>query len=531
MDAMPKLSNLTPDDRVWRLDWLGECGYPGSIRRYSQPSIKVVLSALSCDPDDLATLLVPECTDHQRPHETWAPISALPLLAIGDLWQDGRQVSSPDYQMEAFKGLAVNADSACFVKAGLAIDEYFLLPLSRHPWHRLQTQSYCVAITLDTGKRLLVPCAEIIRFYFGSSGNLLHRLFTAPLTASALWTSKRFNLVNRHLHLTLADRLSGASATDIGRIAESKLAWRAAAGIFASCQKATAQRLPAHPYTGFPFEGVTDLAASGIWLPFGESENETFIAYRLRSCSHPFPFRSLSYEATDRKAWHGASGNREAGKAAFSRSRPKVTETVDADPSSIKKSRTARFAGKHRFPDLLRKQVWREKIEAMPNADVLLRHADGSLEQVAFGESDDTSDVAGVDAQEDLVGDAKSPVDDTLPWFVLAGLKAIAEDRSYAPVGATVKVVCPEGKNKPVFYLPMLVNEDGEIDARLLFTGADGGTNPKRGCFVEVLTNTIHSKHMLVVEGNAPRKYSRIVTVDSLDVLSVIEVILGALKF
>lgn len=457
MDAPPKLSNLTPDDRVWRLDWFGECGYPGSIRRYAQPSIKVVLSPLRCDSSAHAALILPDCTDHQHSHETWAPISALPLVAIGDLWQDGRQVASPDYQVEAFKGLTINADSACFVKAGLAIDEHFLLPLSRHPWHRLQTQSYCLAITLDAGRRLLVPCAEIIRFYFGSSGNLLQRLFTAPLTANALWTNKRFNPVNRHLHLTLADRLSGVSAADIGRIAESKFAWRAAAGIFTSCQKATAQRLPAHPYTGFPFEGVTDLAASGIWLPFGDNENETFIAYRLRSCSHPFPFRSLSYEAADRKVWHGAPGNREAGKAAFSRSRPKMTETVDADPGANKKIRTARFAGKHRFPDLLRKQVWREKIDAMPNVDVFLRRADGSLEQVAFGESDGASDVGGVDAREDVGGDANSPVEGALPWFVRVGLKAIAEDRRYAPAGATVKVVCPEGKNKPVFYLPMLV--------------------------------------------------------------------------
>jgi len=44
----------------------------------------------------------------------------LPLLAIGDLWQDGRQAASPNYQVEAFKGLAVNADSAC---SGIKIEK------------------------------------------------------------------------------------------------------------------------------------------------------------------------------------------------------------------------------------------------------------------------------------------------------------------------------------------------------------------------------------------------------------------------
>lgn len=156
------------------------------------------------------------------------------------------------------------------MKAGLAIDEHFLLPLGQHPWHRNHTQSYCVAVTLADGRRLLVPCVELIRFYFGSSSNLLQRLFTGPLRPEMLWTSKRADTENRHLHLVLANRLSGTSAADIGRIAESGLAWRAAAGIHASCQKATAQRHPAYPYTGFPFEGTTDLVASGIWLPFGE---------------------------------------------------------------------------------------------------------------------------------------------------------------------------------------------------------------------------------------------------------------------
>jgi hypothetical protein len=143
MDTLPKLSNLTPDDRVWRLDWFGECAYPGSVRRYAQPSIKVVLSLVRSDPANHVALILPDSTDHQHPHEAWAPVSALPLLATGDLWQQGRQIASPDYQVETFKTLSINPESVCFVKAGLAIDEHFLLPLNHHPWHRPHTQSYC----------------------------------------------------------------------------------------------------------------------------------------------------------------------------------------------------------------------------------------------------------------------------------------------------------------------------------------------------------------------------------------------------
>lgn len=319
MKTLPKLSNLTPDNRAWRLDWFGDCGYPAHIRRYAQPSIKVIPSPLLIDTADHALLLHPVSTDHQHQHETWAPISALPLLAIGDLWQNGRQIAPPDYQVEAFNALTINPETTSFVKAGLAIDESLLLPLNHHPWHRTHTQAYCVAVELGNCRRLLVPCVELIRFYFGSSGNFIQRLFTQPLTANSPWTEKRFDSATKHLHLALANRLSGVSAADIGRIANSKFSWRAAAGIFASCQKAAAQRHHVHPYTGFPFEGVTNLVASGMWLPFGEQKNATFfLAYRLRSCSHPFLFRSLSYETADKKAWHSSSSNHQEQGSKFS---------------------------------------------------------------------------------------------------------------------------------------------------------------------------------------------------------------------
>ena len=355
MNAVPNLPNLTPDDRIWRVDWFGDCGYPGSVRRYAQPSVKVVLSALRCDPSDQLALLTPEATDHQHSHETWVPVSALPIVAIGDLWQSGQRIASPEYQKESFNKLRITPETASFVKAGLALDDRFLVPLNRHPWHRLHTQSYCVSISLPGQRRLLVPCMEIIRFYFGSSSNLLQRLFTNPLTQSTLWASKRFDPVSQHLHLVLANRLSGVSASDIGRIAERSLAWRSAAGIHASCQRASVQRHPVYPYTGFPFEGQTDLMVSGILLPFGDIENSTFLVYKLISCSHPFPFKSLSYEASDRKAMYDRKRDQGDKASRFSKGHvSRESKTVDTDPD------TKKVVSRHECRRTIVSQIWSE---------------------------------------------------------------------------------------------------------------------------------------------------------------------------
>lgn len=503
-DSLPTLPQLTPDNRIWRLDWFGECAYPGSVRRYAQPSIKVVLSALRVAPENRAALLLSDCTDHQHSHEAWVPVTALPMLAIGDLWQNGRRMDSPVYQIEAFQNLRVDDTSICFVKAGLAVDGHFLLPLSRHPWHRLHTQSYCVSVALSDGRRLLVPCVELIRFYFGSSGNLLQRLFTGPLTRESLWVSKRFNPANRHLHLVLAKRLSLWSAPDIGRIAESPLAWRAAAGIHASCQKAAAQCHPAYPYTGFPFEGQTNLVASGIWLPLGEVERATFLAYRLYSCAHPFPYRSLSYEAADRKARY-ASDRKSEQAGEVGRARQKSTrapETTDADPGDGKAQRKTVFENQQRFPDLTRKPIWREKLEATPKPDVYLRHADGAIEQVALGEPAGSSAAAGIDVAWGNGAESTHAPEQRLPGFVQQGLDRIASEATTASANAVVKIVCPVGKKAPVFSLPAIIDDDGVLNAEWLFTAADGSTRQRRGCFAEVTVSGEAPCHWLIIEGS-----------------------------
>lgn len=528
MDTLPSFPALTPDVQIWRLDWFGECAYPGSVRRYAQPSIRVSLSSLRCDPSDHVALISPDGTDHQHQHETWVPTAALPMLAIGDLWQNGHPIGSPDYQVESFKNLHINSDSASFVKAGLAIEEHFLLPLSHHPWHRLYTQSYCVALTLDEQRRLLVPCIELIRFYFGSSSNFLQKLFTEHLTPEALWSSKHLNPSNRHLHLVLANHLSGASATDIGRIAESKLAWRAAAGIYTSCQKASATGHPAYPYTGFPFEGTTDLEASGIWLPFGAQERATFLVYRLRSCSHPFPFQSLSYEAGDRKVRHAASSGDRKTKtehaSSSSTTHPK-TAVAETDPGSKKAQRTGSFKTPRRFPDLVRKQVWREKIETMPNADVFLLDGDGHLEQIAFGSSSGSSRTPGMDIFQDTGDEHDKPGETTLPWFVRAGLRDIAANPGFASPESINKVVCPTGLTNPVFSLPMVIDENGVITDYQLFLKADGGTRQRRGCFVEIVRSKADQSYLLVLEGGSRLQRPTLMPTERVDVRSVLELI------
>ena len=302
MRLAPTLSipQLTPDDRLWRIDWFGECHYPPGQRK-SQPSVRVVISPVQCDPEDPNALLAANSTSLNNQRQVWLPVGILCLVRIGDIWLNGQCVHAPNYQIQKFKRLRINKGTTDFIKAGLPLDGVYLLPLKEHPWHILQTQSYCLSVSLPDERRIIIPCIELIRFYFGSSSNLMQILFTRQISEDNFWKSKHFDESSRHLHLKLASGISGMSSTDIGRIALDRYAWNAARLIYDTCQAASVRSESVYPYTMFPFIGSTNLTASGKWISCGAIPEATFVVYKLQSCSHPFPFESLTYEIEDSK--------------------------------------------------------------------------------------------------------------------------------------------------------------------------------------------------------------------------------------
>jgi hypothetical protein len=60
--------------------------------------------------------------------------------------------------------------------------------LTEHPWHWDGTKSNCMQVKLPGGRCMVVPCMELIRFYFGSSNPLLSRLCLPGLNRKKLFT-------------------------------------------------------------------------------------------------------------------------------------------------------------------------------------------------------------------------------------------------------------------------------------------------------------------------------------------------------
>jgi hypothetical protein len=378
---------------------------------------------------------------------------------------------------------------------------------------------------------LIIPGAELVRFYFGSSSNLLKRLVTAPLSEESLWRRKHYDPEARHLHLKLANGMSTVSATDIGRIAGDPHAWKAAASNYAYCMKATAQKEPAYLRTDFPFQGETSVVAAGIWLPFGDNPRSNYLVFNLRSCDYPFPFGSLTVDRGDDHL-DTRNGDADASNDTLARKRYRVKKDgatlSTGDPGAGKTP--GRFAFDHsiRFPDLRRKPVWWEKVVAGKSTGVVIRRADGSLDMMAFGESEGSGTARAVDCcQGEPHAEAVEMDSEKLPYFVRAGIKLAISQLPGGGNGVTARPLQRFGTSEPVFLLPRFVDEDGVIDPKFMYCEPDGSHRELRACFVEFFSDRAALKKCAVVEGERIGKPPLVIEVSGPTLETLIAVLTG----
>ncbi len=479
----PRISVFPKGQTNWRIDWFGDIAFPNRLVRRKQPSVLVHLSRVADNRflSDPSALLSPQCTrPAQFQKRVWVSVGTLALLRIGDIWRDGQLVLRPDYELEKFHNIQISKDSTSLVKAGLNLDEGgFLLPLSEHPWHLQCTMSYCLMVQLRENWRIIIPCLELVRFYFGSSSNLLSKLFLPPLKRESLFSSAMLDPKTRKLQIDLAERMSGASAADIGRISMDPVAAHAARIIGASCLRASTSSQLIYPQAIFPFEGTTDLIASGKWLSHGDVSRSTFLVYSLRSCSHPFPFRSLQYNTVG-----GSSGPNSQSAGASTHNSTKANKRtapdskdqsiVERDASNHLSRKTNYFTEALRFPDLERKPIWHNQLLF---TEVTTESVWGST-----GRSVDSASVGDVGSDKRIRPVDLAVITSSVNWdlnFVPTFLRNIVI-YLIGLEGVTVELLTQSNEDGWTVPISILANLDGEIDPKLMITDLDGKSRMRK---------------------------------------------------
>lgn len=344
-----KLQEMPPG--IWRVAWLGSAIFRDRIRFYSQPTI-----SLSIEEYEKGT--------SRNYCDVRAPIGALWGIPVDSVWKDGRRIEQGiggDATIETFK---ISTFDAVPVKSGASIDgtraSAYWLPFSSHLHHQKHTESWCLKIQCND-VNLLIPCWEMVRFYFGSSSNLLKRVAGGIFDQRRLWIDHQFDEKTRFLKLTLAPDISGASAADIGRIALDPIARESAMIISKTLMDSITSLGYGYTRAVFPFRGRSTLQCIGRWTGITDSEN-SFVVSQILSCSHAFPFKKLGYvggsasKGLYRTENTRVEGSSQQTKEIFSRNPGK--DLINSEIGGRSK-RTYQWGKSQRFPDLFFKKVLR----------------------------------------------------------------------------------------------------------------------------------------------------------------------------
>ncbi|MFM5277478.1 hypothetical protein [Aeromonas caviae] len=487
------IGKLSSENGTWRVDWFGDVAYPDLGKRQSQPSLAVQFSLLG--------------TSVKR--EEWLPIGLLPFLKVGGLWLSGQSTGENTApSRETFCNLAINHESIQYYKAGGKPDPktygllgsiHYWLPLDQHPWHLEHTHANCVVITVSRELQILVPCMELIRFYFGSSSSLLSTLFRPMLSRTSL-AKQYIKRSDDSVFLRLAEGISGASAADIARMLYSPAAWRAATQIGQSALQCASMGEQIYPKCGFPFEGTTNLSVAGQWLIRDGSKRRTFVVYEILSCSHEFPFKSIRYVATGNSGKFRLSdvANRKNAQKS-KRNDDNAILLTDSDPDEKRQTKYIQFISPNsRFPDLETKTIFRNPSFSIPKDQPYSAAPPGAFSVGATGQGKGITPVeieSGVTPQHFDIQE--------LPKFFQAGLSTLQNALCFT-------LMTPY--SLAVYAFPIPVIHDPQMNPYATCFTQNGSEKPRRrmmGCVQVEYTDRVEGTLILEpIYGDIPEVVS-----------------------
>jgi len=422
----------TLGDGLFRVEWLGQ------VLRGTVTSVSVVFAPWQINSD--TGEMGPAAGDHRT---VAVPIAYLRMFRIGDLWQNGVATGHRDLQARQTFSLSIQDGAAQVMPAGVPLEgtsgrPVYPLPFSVFAGHRENTQSHCVRLAVGNNLWLVIPCLELVRFYFGGSGSFLKRLFSGAFALDKLYKRCQFNSWTRTARVELADDLSGAAAATIARIALNTQAKRAASWIVNSAVAASANRLRYHPKTTFPFFGNTELTVDGRWIE--QQGFRIFLAEQIVRCTHPFPFVSLYYTTTRSHVSPKPQSNSsqpppprdEAATAQAESVVEDITSDAQLQPASIPLDSDV-----DPFPDLAGKKVRRIKQDGHGHSKSAETPELAAGNPVPSGEAREAEATDGFDETliEEAIPDAAEEFEKTLGLFQAASRTSALPVKPKSPHG------------------------------------------------------------------------------------------------
>jgi len=295
-EAVYAVDAFPDDDLLWRIEWIGGVGYNASVP--TDPLIDICLAQLR---DGESNPLSARSRSSQIKRTVRIGVGLLPYIAIASVWRQGRPV---------FTNLAASRHRLWFDTSSCRI-----VPLADLA-NAIPRHSYLFGVSWPAVRRTLlvaveqngdpyavmIPTAEIIRFYYATSTRLAQALFWGEYDQT--FNAERSGVceegvVRVHLRRWLEDQ----DAWTLARYLSSPVMQREASRLYQSLRlrQLNSASLIAEPdqalACGFPFEGPPTVQGICIRLPgVAPDSSPRWLILQLERCSAPFPFERVVVE-------------------------------------------------------------------------------------------------------------------------------------------------------------------------------------------------------------------------------------------
>ncbi len=301
MKGIPGIKEFPTDGRYWRVDWFGAIQPNPRVAR--EPALQVIITPFKTTdiqqltPNQLASASS-SIVDYQQQRTILVGSGQLPMLCIGSIWYQGKLQNQLAGQMVELRGLHISASNTKVVHAGAKVNEQYLLPFSHYRYGSDGYFSKMLAIEHKGDPYgILIPMAELIRFYFAVSTDLADAIFSGDLKHNLAGVINPENTWSEPAEqreiIGLRQRFSDEDGWVLARILSSETAFQAATKVHDVMMRNRLNNKPAQLECGFPFTGYTTLTAHCKSIPVGEQQWR-YLVLSLAHCTGAFPFRQLT---------------------------------------------------------------------------------------------------------------------------------------------------------------------------------------------------------------------------------------------
>lgn len=302
MRGIPEIKEFPSDSRYWRVDWFGAIQPNPKLPR--EPVLQVVITPFKT-PD--ITALPPNklasassgLVDYTDQRTISIGTGQLPAVCIGSIWRNSECQQQLAGQLTEFKGLEISKHTSQVLNASTKEHNQYIIPYTHYKFGKDGYFSKMVAVEHGGDPYgILIPMAELVRFYYAVStdladvifsGDLKHNLH-AVLNMEHTWSEPE----EQREIIGLRQRFSDQDGWILARILNSPEAWLGATAVHDAMLKNRLNGVLAHIESNFPFAGSTNLIARCKMLPTVVPNKWRYLVLSLVRCSAVFPFRHLT---------------------------------------------------------------------------------------------------------------------------------------------------------------------------------------------------------------------------------------------